>query len=327
MRQLDAAAVHQTWTTQHIASARRADFWRDAVCQAFLAMTPRLPRSTDFAARLDHTSIERLALNRVQAPAHGVTRSPHDLARGGAGCLFLNLQLAGRGWVRQAGRDHRAAAGELMLIDSREPYMIDLLDGGILLSLAVPADVLDSAVPGLEHQVARPVRTSAAAHLLIAQMQTLAACAPSLDQAQVGVVSDTLVVLATTALTAPAAAAGAQSSLRRRVQVLIARHLHDPAFNPAQAASQAGVSVRSVHAAMASAGTTFGAVQMEYRLQRAHQMLVGAQGLASVTSVSGACGFVSAEHFSRRFRARFGCTPGSCLRSRNAGSIVGRRRK
>lgn len=282
-------------------------------------MTPRLARNTDFAARLDHTAVERLALNQVRAPTHGVTRTTHDLARGGSGCLFLNLHLAGRGWVRQRGRDHRALAGELMLIDSREPYMIDLVDGGVLLSLSVPIELLKPAVPDLEDRLARPMPTSAAVHLLSAHMQALAACAQGLEQAQVGVVSDTLVALATMALTTPCDAARGQSSLRRRLQVLICQHLDDAAFGPAQAAARAGVSLRSLHAAMARDGTSFRAQQMEYRLQRAHQWLLGAQGRAGVASVARACGFVSAEHFSRRFSARFGRTPASCVRSAGAG--------
>jgi AraC-like DNA-binding protein len=276
-------------------------------------MTPRIANHSDFAARLDHTAIERLALNQVQAPAHGVARTAHDLARGGPGLVFLNLHPTGRCRVLQGGRDHRARAGELMLIDSREPYVIDLVDPGRLLSLALPAELLKPWVTDLEDLAARPLHPSPAAQLLRAHIQALAACAQDLDESQAGVVADTTVALARSALTPPAEAARMQPSLRRRVQVLIAQHAHDAGFGPVQAAALLAVSVRQLHATMAAGGTTFCTEQMEYRLQRARALLMRASGLPGVAGVARACGFASAEHFSRRFRVRFGCTPISCI--------------
>lgn len=305
--------VHQIWSTLHIPPSRRAEFWRGAVCEAFLAMTPRISSHADFAARLEHTALERLALNRVSAPAHGVLRTRHDLARGGSGLFFVNLHPTGRCRVQQGGKDHRAEAGELMLIDSREPYTIDVLDAGALLSLAVPADMLKAWVPDVEDRTATPVSPSPAMQLLRAQMQTLAQCAPDVSAELAGVLADTTLSLARAALAPQAEAAAQQTSLRRRAQVLIARHAHDAGFGPIQAAALLQVSVRSLHAAMAADGTTFGKTLMEHRLVRARAQLLQPHAPLKVAELARALGFVSAEHFSRRYRARFGCAPSNCL--------------
>lgn len=301
-----------TWSTHHVAPAQRAEFWRGAVCEAFLAMTPNLADSDDFRARLTHNGIERLGFNRVVAPAHGVLRTPLDLARAGPDYLFLNLNRAGRGRVRQQGRDHIAPPGELMLIDSAVPYRIDLLDGGELLSLAVPRALLSRRVPAVGDLAARPLAATPAARLLRAQLLALAEIDDGLDPAQAGVVSDVLVALAASALSPADRQAGTSAGLARRVRRLIALHLADPDYGPAEAARDAGVALRSVHACLAREGTTFRTVQMASRLDRARASLAGAGSGLRVAEVAADCGFRSAAHFSRRFRARFGITAERC---------------
>jgi AraC-like DNA-binding protein len=300
-----------TWSTHHIAPAQRAEFWRGAVCEAFLAMTPNLADCDDFRARLTHTGIERLGFNRVLAPAHGVTRTSLDLSRAGPDYLFVNLNRSGRGRVRQQGRDHIAPPGELMLIDSALPYRIDLLDGGELLSLAVPRPLLSRRVPAVGDCVARPLAATPASRLLRAQLLTLAEFDDPLDAGQESVVSDVLVALAASALS-PAAPESAPTGLARRVRHLILLHLAEPEFGPAEAAHEAGVSLRSVHACLAREGTTFKTLQLACRLDRARASLAGAGPGVRVADVAADCGFRSAAHFSRRFRARFGITAERC---------------
>ncbi len=87
------------------------------------------------------------------------------------------------------------------------------------------------------------------------------------------------------------------SGLVRRLRTLIAQHFDDAGFGPAQAVQLAGVSVRGVHAALAREGSTFGTEQMEYRLQRARQRLIGAAPHLWVAAVASECGFRSLEHF------------------------------
>jgi AraC family transcriptional activator of tynA and feaB len=299
------------WTTHHVAPARRAEFWRAAVCDAFLAMTPRLADCTDFRARLTHTAIDALSFNRVVAPAHGVLRTPLDLARAGPDYLFVNLNRTGRGRVCQHGREHVAQPGELMLIDSAAPYRIDLLDGGELLSLAVPRASL-SRRAALDDRAARPLPASPAARLLRAQMLALADMDDRVDDAQGAIVSEALVALAAGALSPADPRAAASAGLPRRVRRLIALHLADPDFGPAEAAREAGVALRSVHACLAREGTTFRTLQMACRLDRARACLAGQGADVRVADVAADCGFRSAAHFSRRFRDRFGVTADSC---------------
>ncbi|HET8597276.1 MAG TPA: GlxA family transcriptional regulator [Castellaniella sp.] len=55
------------------------------------------------------------------------------------------------------------------------------------------------------------------------------------------------------------------------------------------------------------------AYYLELRLQRARQLLLGTE--QSIIDVAAACGFVSVTHFTHRYRAYFGTTPGRARRA------------
>lgn len=90
-------------------------------------------------------SNQRVYLNQVTAPAHGVSCTSADINRDDKQMFFVNMSPGGRCHVRQQGREHTAQAGELVLIESSSTYAIDLLDHGALLSLAVPREWLANA--------------------------------------------------------------------------------------------------------------------------------------------------------------------------------------
>jgi AraC-like DNA-binding protein len=305
------------WSTTRIAAPQRAEFWRGAVCEAFLAMTPRIARAADFRAQLHHRPLERLALNRVLAPAHGVARTPADLARDPRGRIFVNLNLGGAARLLQFGREHVARPGELLLIDGAEPYELTQ-DGPVdLLSLAVPHAALDPrTLAALRDRVARPLPARAAAGLLAAQMQALARWPGELGPAEAAAVAEHGLALIEALVEpsadtpAPARAASRGALLRRLMAIVAARHA-EPGLTPAQVAHEAGVSLRSLHAAFADAGGSFGAALMACRLARAHALLASPLPLAELAR---RCGFRSAAHFSRRFRDRYGHAP-SALRA------------
>jgi AraC-like DNA-binding protein len=195
-----------------------------------------------------------------------------------------------------------------MLIDSRAAYELDELDDdGDLLSLAVPASLLGEAEGRLRDGVARAVPQTPGSRLLVSQLGLLADQGASLPEPAAAAASDLLVALLATTVGAPVD--GASGSLAARLRALVARHFHDPCFDAAAAARHAGVSLRSLQACLAREGTSFGALLMAHRLQRAHGWLQGGGSAARVADVAQRCGFRSPEHFARCFRARYGLTP------------------
>lgn len=296
--------MQTAWNTVLIPKSRRADFWRGAVYEAFLAMTPRIAKVDDFVARLDHLSLGASSLNRVVAPAHGVLRTATDIRRDDRQCFFFNLGVSGRCHVAQAGREYTAPAGHLVLIDSREPYRIELPDGGTLLSLAAPADWTPAAADRTALALA-----DTPTHWLLRQHLQVLTQMPDYASAANAEMDPFLIALLNAAVSPDASPDRTQSSRLDRLRQLVQRHAADPDFSPSRAAALAGLSVRSLHAAFACAGSSFGHELMAYRLQWARQRLLTGVGEQRLADIATDAGFKSLEHFSRRFKARYGVAP------------------
>jgi AraC family transcriptional activator of tynA and feaB len=303
--------MYERWSTLHIEAPRRAEFWREATAQSFLPMSPRLDRLDDFRAVMVHRSIDHLSLNEVRAPSHGMARTHSDLAHGGQQYIFLNLYLRGRSRVSQAGLSAEVANGRLLMFCSDSAFELEQPDPIELLSLAVPQELLQHE---FDLGACSPllIAESAPALLLASQMRALADWQEDLSQANATPISDCLIGILRAAL--PSAISGADPStghrfLRRGIRQLVERRYADPGFSAKRAADELGISVRTLHAWLARDGQTFGACLMDYRLQRAHAILGIVSSEVHLIEVALQCGFLSAAHFTRSFKARYGLPP------------------
>ena len=93
------------WETNGTVPVEQFAYYREAVCQAFMNLTPEPPATTRFQAKVESVRLGEGALNRVSFPQHIVRRTPADIAASSSRCYYLNLKLAGRSHIQQAGRD------------------------------------------------------------------------------------------------------------------------------------------------------------------------------------------------------------------------------
>ncbi len=87
----------------------------------------------------------------------------------------------------------------------------------------------------------------------------------------------------------------------------------DPLMSRDRVAKELGVSVRTLARAFAMHGTTFDRSFWNCRLEAACEALLSNSGNKSITEVALRHGFSDSSHFTRRFKTRFGATPGSML--------------
>ena len=96
-------------------------------------------------------------------------------------------------------------------------------------------------------------------------------------------------------------------ALRSLIQRYIDRHLLDGAVTPAAIAAAHWVSIRTVNRVFSATGQTVGEVVRARRLARARADVTASDPPISV--IAHRWGFCDTSHFSRTFKAHYGCSP------------------
>lgn len=94
--------------------------------------------------------------------------------------------------------------------------------------------------------------------------------------------------------------------VEREVRELVGRDLAHR-WTVDQVARQLGRSRRALQRSLAGEGTTFSRAVEDARLAEAQRLLADPE--QSITAIGFSCGFADTAHFSRRFKARRGCSP------------------
>ena len=108
--------------------------------------------------------------------------------------------------------------------------------------------------------------------------------------------------------------------------MVIDTRLSDPSLKPAEAAAAAGISVRYANDLLAEENFSVERYILRRRLERCRSALEDPlQAHRMIGEIAFSWGFSDHSHFTRRFRAAFGMTPGDCRqRTRDADCSAGR---
>ncbi len=309
--------------------ARRRERWREAVSETFVSLDCRLSaRAPRPHGTLRADAFGALRAARVTSCAQSVRRTEQHARAATEAWVLASVQLAGRTVVAQAGREAVLRAGDVAFYDTARPYSLLLPDDFDQMVLYLPRDAVEAAVPdGLDSMATR----LPAAHPCA---RALHALAPWLLDHELGPganamagtlrcgAADGAATLFTLAL--DSLAHGATSTERRgdthaahslhwRAQASIEHHLDDPSFDAPALAARLGVSPRRLQEVHAAAGTTPTRALRDARLERARAWLACAElRHEPIARIAARVGFDDPAGFSRRFRARFGCTPREC---------------
>jgi AraC-like DNA-binding protein len=94
-----------------------------------------------------------------------------------------------------------------------------------------------------------------------------------------------------------------------RIRAHIDAHVADPELSAQSAARALGMSVRSLHLALAPLGEPFGQLVKRRRLARCHALLHEPESAMTIADIAFACGFSSLSSFYRAFRRVYGICP------------------
>ncbi len=307
---------HRVWDTDDARPLERFSYYREAVCKAFMALTPEPPSPAPFQARVDSVAFGAGAINRVRFQSHTIKRLATDIAASADACYYLNLKLHGRTHIRQAGRTVTLSPGQVGIFDSAQLFSIDH-DAGPALSVAsfwVPHQALDGRLPAsFDFAATRVSDDPLVGHLIVETARTLNENALARSEQDGVRLFDVLLDLVAMALSRPSrdrAEHTMADALGLKLRRVIQERLRRPDLSVRGVAAAVGISERYVHKLFERTGTSFSHYVMGRRLDgAAADLRDAAKAGQPVGAIAFDWGFVDVSHFARRFRQRFDCSP------------------
>jgi AraC family transcriptional activator of tynA and feaB len=299
--------VH-TWST--LTEAQRAQFtyWRELICEVFLALTPESDLRDGFAGKVTQWPLGELNLARIDSQRQRVHRTERDISRGTPVGYYANLQVRGVSRMAQDGRITTLRPGDLAVVDTGRPFTFDFDTDFRQLSFFVPSAILDDNI-STRVPTATRVDTTSGVGAAVRHALTALSTVPLAPEAAARLATHAGGMLAV-ALDRPPTTPTRSKSSYAAALADIEEHLADDDLAPAATARRLGVSVRWLHSLFAGHEHSYAATVRRLRLERARRDLRDpARRHLRVIDVAVDAGFGSVASFHRAFLREFGLTP------------------
>src|SRR4051812_21539887 len=204
---------------------------------------------------------------------------------------------------------------DVLILDSSFPFQAEVREEFELVNVVVTEGWLRRWIPDPNSLAARRIPGNSmwglALSSYLAEMSPELAAAPPLPLSVMADQVGSLLALTVSAMqSAPPPRSAGTKSLRIQIRDCIEQRCTEPQLAAADVAGSVGVSVRTLHRTLASAGETYGGHLMDARARTALRMLSSPLFKRVTTGEIGRrAGFVSSSHFVRVIRARCGQTP------------------
>jgi AraC family transcriptional regulator, positive regulator of tynA and feaB len=262
--------------------------------------------------------------------AHRFERTQQDVRLDDWDHYKAVFQVAGHSTIYQNDQCVQLAVGDVALVDAARPITCVSDDARVQrLSLHLPRRSLVSHL-GFEPQGGAYGRSGAPAARLLYEvvhdaLKGIEPAYPQVDSYMQLAVYNLLGALF--APPDPAPSSRHAHKLFVRIRHLIKDRVADPDFGPPEAASEAGISLRYLQKLFTQRGLTCTEFIYSLRLNHAARLLDRRRLLNTrepISSIAYECGFRDYTHFARKFRHRFGYSPGahSVAQDRGANGVV-----
>lgn len=308
------------WSTDDLPQTQRFEQWREACSQHVYALTPEHRTRGTFQGSISRHRQGGLDVTDIRCDGHLVRRSQRDIDEQPGDTYYIYLQGQGRVWFEQQSRHCVLESGDMVIADPNIPFSTGtdrLFDFRLW---RVPRRRLQARLrlgsSGLAMQ--RIDKDCAERELIAHWLDGLLHHHAGLSTANLELALETLHMLVAGVVGAPSET---QESVRRarrrallaRVQREVAQRASEMDLSPERVASAFGMSVRTLHELFALSDLSFHEFLTQARLERARALLheAACQHLSTV-EIGFEAGFGEVSTFYRRFKQRYGMTPGEC---------------
>jgi AraC-like DNA-binding protein len=297
-------------STSVVEAADRVAFWEQHNADALVGLTCSTYAPEGLVAKELNLDLGGYRLADIAGNAHVVERAPTMVRRFPKDATFASLLLEGDAFFYQAGECVPLVAGDVVVYDTDQPYLFGFGSGMRQLLIDVPRALwmercgrvdlgrplrIAGSGPGSAALVARTLRTT-----LSRTVEDVATYSEGMSDQ----ILDLLQMMTTGSGTA------VSTSRLMAAKMFVAEHLTDPSLCTEQVARAVGVTSRHLNRAFAAEGTTVSQYVHDRRLDGARADLTSPHMAEHrIADIASRWAFASQAHFTRAFRARFGCTP------------------
>jgi len=277
----------------------RPDPWAQAHERIFFPIGVRLTADDPRPGRIDVHRVGAVSAFRVTSDASVIRRSARGIAALDPEQFLVATALKGTTRIEQGGRSTVFSAGELSSWDSSHPFAVTHTDAFDLLLIVVPRALLG------------PRRDAICARTATRLDGALAG--PFFEQVWRGGdsanedIADALIALVRALHTH---ATPRLPGLLGQIKAHVDEHLDDPALGPDSIARAHFISTRYLHKLFAAEDASVSELIRRRRLDACRRDLLDpALAHETISAIARRWALANPAHFSRAFRAAYGCTP------------------
>lgn len=303
--------------TRLMPGTERIEAWRDALQGAFGPMFIDPIPGEDFEGELRSTRRGPLVFHDMCYGGMRLWRRPIDVAKMHE--EFFTLTLPGSGLeVEQRGQTLQLLGGQAYLFNHAVTYRTRPPSPYRTRSIAFPASLLRLRVRDLQpfYALDNYIATSGGLSLIRSFADHLSQGAVNWSDHEFTALSDQFLdllglFLQTGNANVASAESCTQAGHRQRAVHYIRIHASDPELSPLRVAQACGISLGYLHEVFRGPGMAVEQKIFEERLELARRLLIDPRRKGvPIQTLAYEAGFSDPAHFSRRFKRRFGVTPG-----------------
>jgi AraC family transcriptional regulator, positive regulator of tynA and feaB len=305
------------FSTDDVCPRDRIGYWVDKLGDAIAGADCEPRRDQPFFGELATDAVGEIKVATYSSVPQCIWRSPCRIERQALDNVTIGVQIAGRVFGGRDGWSTEIKSHDLILFDMMRPFKLDFDTPFTRTTVSFPRSALVSRIGAFERFMARPIDGSSGIGAILSSiLRGLPSHLRTIPAEARGRLAGNLLDLAATALVSEIAPARSSADMIMvNVKLWIETHLGDE-LSAQRIAARWKLSVRHLNRLFAREGTSLMSYVWERRLMRSYRDLTDyTQRHRSITEIAFSAGFNDLSHFSRSYRARFGCAP-SDTRSR-----------
>jgi AraC-like DNA-binding protein len=304
-----AVPAVSVFSTRKAPVSRRVGLWEERNEQSLIGLHVSTLAKDSVVSTMYNLSLTRLRFTEIYGKDHIIERAASNIRQLPADSVLFCLLLEGNAFYYHQDGFDTLGAGDAILYDADRPFMYGFHTPMRQLILEMPRDVFrentGSSSPG-KPRVLRGSESVAADQHARTLARVIQGTLRSTTAPEALLEEDALDLFGL--LVGSNAGSSGQAYLLA-AKGFIRRNFHRPDLSTSSVARAVGISDRHLARVFALEESSVARFVMDTRLERAHQLLTETgSGHLQVGDVAVSVGFISAAHFSRAFRNKFGFT-------------------